>query len=107
MSRMQTLDIPTASITEVKKSPGSVFGLAAASNNAVYVFNRGAVSGVMLTKEQYESLNRHIEELEDRLLDIEVAQRLSRNKVKVYSDVSVRGKEAKEPPVLDEYDGWE
>ena len=107
MSGMHTLDIPTASITDLKKSPDSVFNLAATTNNAVYVFNRGSVSGVMLTREQYESLNRRIEDLEERLLDAEVAQRLSASNVKLYSDASVRGKIAKVIPVLDEYDGWE
>jgi len=107
MSSMQTLDIPTASITDVKKSPSSVFKLAEANNNAVYVFNRGTVSGVMLTKEQYESLNRQIEDLEDRLLDSEVARRLAERNVKTYSDAKVRGNAAKATPVLDNNDGWE
>ena len=107
MSAKQTMDVPTASITEVKKSPGSVFGLAEATNNAVYVFNRGSVSGVMLTKEQYESLNRQIEELEERLLDVEVARRLAASNVDVYSDNSVRGILANSTPKLDTNDDWE
>jgi PHD/YefM family antitoxin component YafN of YafNO toxin-antitoxin module len=107
MSSMQILDVPTASITDVKKSPGAVFDLAADANNAVYVFNRGTVSGVMLTKEQYESLNRQIEDLEDRLIEAETARRLSLTDVKTYSDASVRGKAATITPVLDDSDGWE
>jgi PHD/YefM family antitoxin component YafN of YafNO toxin-antitoxin module len=104
---MQTLSVPTASITDVKKSPDTVFSLAESTNNAVYVFNRGTVSGVMLTQEQFESMNRQIEELEDRLLDAEVARRLALGNIKTYSDASVRGKAAKAAAVLDENDGWE
>lgn len=107
MSGMKTLDIPTASISEVKKSPDTVFKLAAETNNAVYVFNRGSVSGVMLTREQYESLSRQVEDLEEHLLDAEVALRLSMGEVKTYSDVSVRGHAANAVPVLDSNDGWE
>ena len=107
MSRMQVLDIPTASISEVKKSPDSVFRKAAESKNAVYVFNRGDVSGVMMTREQYESLNKELEELEDRLFDAQVALRLSARDVKRYPDSSVRHAAAKVAPVLDENDGWE
>ena len=107
MITMQTLSVPTASITEVKKSPDTVFALAADANNAVYVFNRGTVSGIMMTQEQFESLNRQIEELEDRVLDAEVARRLSDGGIKTYSDASVRGAAAKAAAVLDENDGWE
>jgi len=104
---MQTLTLPTASISDVKKWPGKVFDLAAETHNAVYIFNRGTVSGVMLTREQFESLNQHIEDLEDRLLDAEAAKRLSSKKTKVYTDTGVRGSLAKETPTLDKYDGWQ
>ena len=92
MSGMQTLNVPTVSFTDVKKSPGSIFSLAKETDNAVYVFNRGQVAGVILTKEQYEFLHSRIEELEDRLLDTEVARRLSDNDNKTFSDMAVRGK---------------
>ena len=44
------LDVPTTSISEVKKSPTIVFKKAKEENTPVYVFNRGAVAGVMLTR---------------------------------------------------------
>lgn len=107
MSGMQILAVPTASFTDVKKSPGSVFNLAAETNNAVYVFNRGSVSGVILTKDQYESLQARIDELEELLLDAEVARRLSATDVSIYSDASVRGKVSQLSCDLDKNDGWE
>jgi 3-methyladenine DNA glycosylase AlkD len=104
---MHTLDVPTASITEVKKSPAKIFTLAAEKENAVYVFNRGSVSGVMLTQEQFEGFVQHIEELEDRLIDAEVARRLTDVSVKTYRDAEVRGERFAMIPSLDTDDGWE
>jgi len=107
MNAMKTLDVPTASITDVKRSPGAVFGIAESSQNAVYVFNRGSVSGVMMTQAQFERLNRRIEVLEEQLLDAEAARRLACGSSRVYSDAEVRGGAAAASPSLDEDDGWE
>jgi DNA-damage-inducible protein J len=86
---MHISDVPTASITDVKKSPARVFDLAAEEQNAVYVFNRGSVSGVMLTQGQFEGFVRRIEELEDRLLDAEAARRLADTSIRTYTDAEV------------------
>jgi hypothetical protein len=107
MAIMHTLDVPTASVTEVKKSPTRVFNLAAEKENAVYVFNRGSVSGVMLTQEQFEGFIQHIEELEDRLIDAETARRLADTSTRTYTDAEVRGNRATSTPHLDADDGWE
>ncbi|MDR1083018.1 MAG: type II toxin-antitoxin system Phd/YefM family antitoxin [Coriobacteriales bacterium] len=104
---MYTLNVPTASVTEVKKSPARIFDLAAERENAVYVFNRGSVSGVMLTQEQFEGFIRHIEELEDRLIDAEAARRLADTSVKTYTDAEVRGERSALSLPLDADDGWE
>jgi hypothetical protein len=104
---MHTLDVPTASITDVKKSPARVFDLAAEEQNAVYVFNRGSVSGVMLTQGQFEGFVRRIEELEDRLLDAEVARRLADTSARTYTDTEVRGDRSATIAPLDADDGWE
>jgi PHD/YefM family antitoxin component YafN of YafNO toxin-antitoxin module len=105
MATMHTLDVPTASITEVKKSPTRVFNLAAERASAVYVFNRGSVSGVMLTQEQFEGLIQHIEELEDRLIDAEAARRLVDTSARAYTDAEVRGNCSASTPHLDADDG--
>lgn len=60
---LKKLEVPTTSITEVKKSPMDVFDQARQAGTAVYVFNREKVAGVMLTQEQYENL---LQELHDR-----------------------------------------
>ena len=47
---MRTLDIPTTSISDVKRSPMEAFQRADCEAAGVYVFNREKVAGVMLTQ---------------------------------------------------------
>ena len=101
------LDVPTTSISEVKKSPTIVFKKAKEENTPVYVFNRGDVAGVMLTQEQYESLTNEIEVLHERVLDLEVEKRLVIKDLKLYSDEEVRGANVDQFRTIDENDGWE
>lgn len=65
---LKKLEVPTTSITEVKKSPMDVFEQARQAGTAVYVFNREKVAGVMLTQEQYENL---LQELHNRPKPVE------------------------------------
>ena len=60
---MKILDIPTSSISEVKRSPMEVFQKADKEAAGVYVFNREKVAGVMLTQKQYETLNKEVDGL--------------------------------------------
>jgi PHD/YefM family antitoxin component YafN of YafNO toxin-antitoxin module len=85
--------VPTASISDIKRSPSAVFELAKREGNAVYAFSHGKVSGVMLTREQYESMAARIEQLEDQLLDTVVAKRIAIADAEscVFTDVEVRG----------------
>lgn len=59
---LKKLEVPTTSITEVKKSPMDVFQQAREAKTGVYVFNREKIAGVMLTQEQYENLLQELEE---------------------------------------------
>ena len=104
---MRTLDIPTTSISDVKRSPMEAFQRADCEAAGVYVFNREKVAGVMLTQQQYESLNKEIEELYSRLDDLTVEMRLSNKNVRTYSDSEVRGARVNPPSTIDEMDGWE
>lgn len=97
----------TVSISDVKRSPTDVFREAKESNAGVYVFNRGEIAGVMLTQEQYNGLNEELSVLYERIIEMEAAQRLSKEKVKTLTDLEVRGAIAEEMPVIDENDGWE
>ncbi|CZQ95506.1 type II toxin-antitoxin system Phd/YefM family antitoxin [Trichococcus ilyis] len=101
------LDVPTTSISEVKKSPTIIFKKAEKENTPVYVFNRGDVAGVMLTQEQYESLTNEIEVLHEQVMDLVVAQRLAIKDLELFSDEEVRGTNADQFLTIDENDGWE
>ncbi|MGX7195562.1 type II toxin-antitoxin system Phd/YefM family antitoxin [Enterococcus olivae] len=67
---LKKLEVPTTSITEVKKSPMDVFSQAREAGTAVYVFNREKVAGVMLTQAQYETLLQELHELRERPVEV-------------------------------------
>ena len=104
---MKILNVPTTSISEVKRSPMDIFQTAEKEDTGVYVFNREKVAGVMVTQEQYESLNKEIEDLHDQLAHVIAEKRLLTEKVKTYSDKEVRGSVANAEPFIDDEDGWE
>lgn len=60
---LKKLEVPTSSITEVKRSPMDVFDQARKAETGVYIFNREKVAGVMLTQEQYETLLQELADL--------------------------------------------
>lgn len=60
---LKKLEVPTSSITEVKRSPMDVFAQARDAGTSVYIFNREKVAGVMLTQEQYETLLQELDVL--------------------------------------------
>lgn len=104
---MKVLDIPTSSISEVKRSPMDIFQKADKEAAGVYIFNREKVAGVMLTQKQYETLNKEIDELYDQIADLMAEKRVLNEKAAIFSDSEVRGAIANEMPTIDEEDGWE
>lgn len=63
---LKKLEVPTSSITEVKRSPMDVFDQARKAETGVYIFNREKVAGVMLTQEQYETLLQELADLRQK-----------------------------------------
>ena len=59
--------IPQLTITDIKKQPMSGFDLAEEKETGVYVTKNGVPVGVVLTKEQYETLVSHTKDLEEQL----------------------------------------
>lgn len=104
---MKILDIPTSSISEVKRSPMKVFQKADKEAAGVYVFNREKIAGVMLTQKQYETLNKEVDDLYDQIADLIAEKRLLNEKAATFTDSEVRGSIANEVPTIDEEDGWE
>lgn len=64
---LKKLEVPTSSITEVKRSPMDVFDQARQAQTGVYVFNREKIAGVMLTQTQYETLLQELNDLRIQL----------------------------------------
>lgn len=79
---MKILDTPIRSISVLKKAPIAIIDEAKATDTGV---------GVVLSSDQYENLSLEKSTLEERLLNLEVENRLLTNH-KLYSDVEVRGK---------------
>ena len=77
---LKKLEVPTSSITEVKKSPMDVFQQARDAKTGVYVFNREKIAGVMLTQQQYEELLTELHELRQQL-------NINQEQIMVSSDV--------------------
>ncbi len=63
---LKKLEVPTSSISEVKRSPMDVFDQARKAETGVYIFNREKVAGVMLTQEQYETLLQELADLRQK-----------------------------------------
>jgi hypothetical protein len=101
---MKTLDVPTVGLSELKRKPTDAFKTAELTNNAVYVFNRGKVVGVLMTSEQFSDLNS----LAQNYLNAGYQQNLlarvgdSSNLI----DADVRTTASRETP-YDSNDGWE
>lgn len=91
---MKILDIPTSSISEVKRSPIEIFQKAGKE-----------AAGVILTKKQYESLNKEINGLYDQIAVLIAEKRLLNENIMTFFDSDVRGSITNEEPAIDKEDG--
>lgn len=55
----------------------------------------------------YEKLLNELDELEEKIFDMEVVKRLSKVDRSYHFDYEVRGEIANQRPIIDENDGWE
>lgn len=108
---MKTLDVPVTNMTNLKKSPAQVIKQASDSRNGVYVFNRDTPAAVVMTPKDYENLVKKINDLEDKLLDMQVekeaVQRVQQKNHEVYSEEEVLGPNGLSDVNVDNDDGWE
>lgn len=102
------LDVPTSSITELKKDPSSLFKKAANQKTGVYVLNRNTPSGIVMSVKDYEAMVKRLDQLEDLFLEKTVENRIKHDSGQYYTDVQVRGKaKANSKNVeINEEDGW-
>ena len=94
---LKKLEVPTSSITEVKRSPMDVFAQARDAGTGVYIFNREKVAGVMLTQEQYETLLQELDVLRQT-----VKEELKEPKEKKY----MKNLSIKQLPLYPMLKGW-
>ena len=106
---MKTLDVPTTSISELKKDPKSLFKEAADKKTGVYVLNRNTPSGIVMSVQDYEIMVKRLDQLEDLYLEHIASERLNHDKGHYLTDREVRGKEKANSNTveIDENDGWE
>lgn len=105
---LETMTVPTTSVSELKQSPKKVIEKAIDSRNGVYVLNRNKPQAVVLGINEYENMVNLLDELDEKLYDLQVAERLKNADTEpTYSDFEVRGPIALEKPIIDENDGWE
>lgn len=105
---IETMNVETVSVTSLKNSPRKVIEKAKETRNGVYVLNHNNPEAVVLGVEDYENLVKQLNELDEKLYDLEVEKRLNNiDKSKSYSDYDVRGDRALITPKIDENDGWD
>ena len=103
---MKVLDIEYTNLTDMKKSPSKAFEKAKETNTGVYVFRNSKPYGVVLTREQYEELNKKIESLQDKIDELTISKRLTDPDVKIYTEKEVLG-DRLDNITYDDDDGWE
>ncbi|MBO0430583.1 type II toxin-antitoxin system Phd/YefM family antitoxin [Enterococcus sp. DIV0660C] len=101
---LKKLEVPTSSITEVKRSPMDVFAQAREAGTGVYIFNREKVAGVMLTQEQYEALVQELDDLRGQKTGIKQQMSEVIAEVKPTFEPTI---ETNEPPVTSTVAGME
>jgi len=102
------LDIPTATISDVKKSPINIFKRAYKEGKGVYILNRKKIEGVMLTQKKYESLIEENNYLNDKIIELVAEIRLLNKDVTIFSDLEVRGgKIVNKESLIDKTDEFE
>ncbi|GEO68253.1 type II toxin-antitoxin system Phd/YefM family antitoxin [Levilactobacillus acidifarinae] len=104
---MRILEVPTSTLSELKRSPQNVFDQAQAAKAGIYIFNRKTPVGVVLSVVDYEDLVKENKALQAQLLELKTLAR--QNHVEpTFTDKQVRGKSlANSKPKIDPNDGWE
>lgn len=79
---MKKLDVPTVSVSDFKKSPKKIIEEARTKRTSVYVLNHGKPIAVVLGVDDYEALIKSYEAMEEKIADLELAERLPELKKK-------------------------
>lgn len=100
---MKKMDVPTVSISDLKKSPKKIIEEAKTKKTGVYVLNQGKPTAVVLGVDEYEALINSYEVMEERIADLELAERL----LELKKEASIPASEVIGDMLLDDNDEWE
>lgn len=100
---MKKLDVSTASISDLKKSPKKIIEEARTKKTGVYVLSHGKPTAVVLGVDEYEALINSYEVMEERIADLKLAERLPELK----KEASIPVSEVIGDIPLDDNDEWE
>ena len=100
---MKKLDVPTVSVSDFKKSPKKIIEEARTKKTGVYVLNHSKPIAVVLGVDDYETLINNYEAMEEKIADLELAERLPELK----KEASIPVSEVIDDMPLDDNDEWE
>lgn len=100
---MKKLDVPTVSVSDFKKSPKKIIEEARTKKTGVYVLNHGKPTAVVLGIDEYEALINNYEAMEERIADLELAEKLPELK----KEASILASEIIGDMPLDDDNEWE
>lgn len=103
---MKTLNVPTEKLSDLKAKPYDVFKRAKKENNGIYVFKNSEVAGVVLSKNNYESMVETIGYYENRIDELKALNRINNPSRKLFSDEEIRGAVTANAESVD-FDEWE
>ncbi|MFS0936362.1 type II toxin-antitoxin system Phd/YefM family antitoxin [Enterococcus casseliflavus] len=83
-----TLGILT--VTDLKKSPKSIFAESKSRKEAVVIYNNNVAEGVVMDVNTFNNIENEIELLNEKIFDLETFIRLQDNE-KLWTDEEVRG----------------
>ncbi|MFT8406919.1 MAG: hypothetical protein ABF631_05750 [Liquorilactobacillus nagelii] len=89
-----------------KKSLKNIINKIKQNSASVYILSNSKKEMVVIGMDSYEKLLSELDELEEKIFDIEVIKRLSKENRDFHCDYEVRGEIANQRPVIDENDGW-
>lgn len=81
----------TTTVTDLKKSPKSVFNIAKKERRPIIIYNNNKADGVIMDMQTYTNMENTIDTLNERIFDLETAIRLKTN-TKSWAAIEVQGK---------------
>lgn len=85
-----TIPFDILTVTDLKKSPKTIFEESKNRQEPVVIYNNNVAEGIVMDVNTYNNMENEIELLNERIFDLETAIRLKTN-TKLWTDEEVRG----------------